>query len=281
MAPASQQEKAAAHSHNSPTAVPSGSGPLVTVWRSQEEVYLDHLSKLCLQAAKHYNDLYCVSKGRQRRLRLPAIMLSSITGVASLSSTNVPMMYQHYVAIGVGVINVVTAMIATYESYIGIGHTVTASLQASVGLKRLADELDCETFLPVEDRPTDGIQFLRDAFARYQALMEQAPPLPKPATEELISRSHVIRTHIRRCSQELRAIQPLYTDRSRPPSARSSDGMPLAALPYTKHIHVQVSQPQPQLLKRPPQLPLQTEQPQGDDDGDAAGFEDAREHEHE
>jgi hypothetical protein len=165
---------------------------------------------------------------------------------------------QHYVAIGVGVINVLTAMIATYESYIGIGHTVTASLQSSVGLKRLADELDCETFLPVEDRPTDGIQFLRDAFARYQALMEQAPPLPKPATEELIGRSHVIRTHIRRCSQELRVVRPLYTDRHKTVPAAA------AASPA---------------LKQPPQLSSHTEHTDHDEHDES--FQDAREHEHE
>jgi hypothetical protein len=74
-------------------------------------------------------------------------------------------------------VNVAIAIIQTYESYIKIGEIVSKSLSSSLAFKKLADNIFCETSIPVENRIANGITFLRDCFGRYQAILDQSPPL--------------------------------------------------------------------------------------------------------
>jgi len=150
-------------------------GPVI--WFDKEEDYLKYLQQLSQHLSERYMDLYKKTYSKQTKLRLPAIILSSFSGVASFGNTSFPQDYQKYVSIIVGLINITIAMIQTYESYLKIADTVSKSLTVSTNLKKLADDIYCEMFIPIEDRETHGIIFLRDAFSRYGAIIYQAPPL--------------------------------------------------------------------------------------------------------
>lgn len=155
-------------------------------WFDKEESYLKQLHDMCLHQSHEYMTLYRKMHATQTKLRLPAIVMSSISGVASFGTSGFPSAAQRYVNIAVGVINITIAMIQTYESYLKIGDIVTKSLTVATSLKKLADDIYCEIFLPIEDRETAGITFLRDCFGRYQAIIDNAPPLPvKDATEDI------------------------------------------------------------------------------------------------
>lgn len=158
------------------------------IWHGAEEGYLKQLHDLCLKLSKKYMQLYGVMQSKQTKLRLPAIVMSSVSGAASFVSTTFPQRSQRFVSIGIGVINITIAVIQTYESYLKIGDIVSKSLAVSNALKKLADDIFCELFIPVIDREADGIVFLRDCFNRYQTIMEQAPP---PVTEGMSNDSEV------------------------------------------------------------------------------------------
>jgi hypothetical protein len=160
-------------------------------WCEREEKYLKQMHDVCVNLSRDYMILYKFTYRLQTRLRLPAIILSSFSGVASFGSTSFPRQASRYISITVGVINVGIAMIQTYESYLKIGDIVAKSLNVASSLKKLADDIYCEIFIPVEDRESDGIMFLRDCFSRYQVIMEQAPPLnlKSEAEEELLLKS--------------------------------------------------------------------------------------------
>ncbi len=146
-------------------------------WHTLEEQYLQKLHDLCIELSKDYMDLYTATHRIQTRLRLPAIVLSSCSGVASFGSSSFPQDKIKMISMGIGVVNVFIAILQTYESYLKIGDIVAKSLSASQALKKLADDIYCEIFIPVEDRNANGITFLRDSFSRYQAIFDQAPPL--------------------------------------------------------------------------------------------------------
>lgn len=146
-------------------------------WYEQEERYLHVLHDMCVQLAKEYMQLYIITHRFQTKLRLPAIILSSLSGVASFGSSGFGDKAQRYISIGVGIVNVGIAIVQTYESYLKIADIVSKSLTCSTAFKKLADDIYCETFIPVENRNSNGITFLRDSFSRYQTLIEQAPPL--------------------------------------------------------------------------------------------------------
>jgi hypothetical protein len=159
-------------------------------------------------------NLYIKTHRIQTKLRLPAIILSSCSGVASFGSSGFTPNTMRYITIGVGVINVLIAIIQTYESYLKIGDIVSKSLSASQSLKKLADDIQCEIFIPIEDRNANGVTFLRDCFSRYQAILDQAPPI------EELTNAKMLRTRItnelERQNASMRASRLLDIDTSRP-----------------------------------------------------------------
>lgn len=158
-------------------------GPVV--WFDKEEEYLKLLQQMSQHLSERYMDLYKTTHSKQTKLRLPAIILSSFSGIASFGNNGFPQAYQQYVSIGVGLINITIAMIQTYESYLKIADIVSKSLTVSTNLKKLADDIHCEMYIPIEDRETNGITFLRDAFSRYGAIVYQAPPLENEEIDKL------------------------------------------------------------------------------------------------
>jgi hypothetical protein len=154
------------------------------LWFNKEEDFLRKLHQVCTNLSKQYLILYKRTYRKQTKLRLPAIILSSFSGVASFGNTSFPADYQRYVSIIVGLINISIAMIQTYESYLKIADTVAKSLTVSINLKKLADDIYCEVYIPIEDRETNGITFLRDCFSRYGAIIYQAPPLDSDDDDE-------------------------------------------------------------------------------------------------
>lgn len=59
-------------------------------WHEKEEQYLRQLHDVCISLSKVYMELYKRTHAFQTRLRLPSIILSSFSGVASFGSTSFP-----------------------------------------------------------------------------------------------------------------------------------------------------------------------------------------------
>lgn len=173
------------------------------IWFDKEEKYLKYLYEVSLKLSKQYMELYKQTHAKQTRLRLPAIILSSFSGLASFGNTGFPRDYQRYVSIAVGLINVSIAMIQTYESYLKVADIVAKSLTVSSGLKKLAEDIHCEIFIPIEDRETNGITFLRDCFSRYGAIIYQAPPLEFETEIEEVNIITRIAEELRRSDKEI------------------------------------------------------------------------------
>jgi hypothetical protein len=146
-------------------------------WYEEEERYLKILHEICNRLSTEYMELYTLTHSFQTKMRIPAIVLSSCSGVASFGSSGFGNSAHRYISISVGIVNVFIAIIQTYESYLKIGDIVSKSLSCSLAFKKLADSIYCETFIPVEDRVANGITYLRDCFGRYQTILDQAPPL--------------------------------------------------------------------------------------------------------
>lgn len=147
------------------------------VWYDKEEQFLRRLQSHCITLSKQYMELYKIMHAKQSRLRLPSIFLSSFSGVASFGSTSFPLNMQKWVSIGVGIVNIIIAMLQTYESYLKLGDIVSKSLTVSGSLKKLADEINCELYIPIENRDQDGNTYLKDCFTQYQTMIANAPPL--------------------------------------------------------------------------------------------------------
>lgn len=144
-------------------------------WNREEEEYLRDLSRLCeelCQKFKIYHDIY---KSRQAKFRIPSIVISSITGLASFGNSNFPEEYQNLVNIGVGACSIFIAILNSIESYMKIGEIIGGTLQASINFQKLKETIDVELSLPVDNRTCQGIIFLRQSYQNYEKYWDLAP----------------------------------------------------------------------------------------------------------
>jgi len=148
-------------------------------WLLEEEVYLKDLSKLSQELSckfKRYHDVY---KERQAKFKIPSIIISSITGIISFGTSNFPREYSNYVSIGVGISSLFIALLNSIESYMKIGENMSGSIQASMSFQKLKEAIDVELALPIEDRVSQGIIFLRECYSQYEKIWDLSPSILK------------------------------------------------------------------------------------------------------
>ena len=148
-----------------------------TGWQKEEEEYLGILSDVCIDISNRFQDIYFLRKKTMTKIKVPAIMIGSLTGVASFGSTNFPKDVQRWVAIVVGVLNICVATLNTLEGFLKVNEEMTSAKATSQQLRKLAEDIEKELIVPSNNRPTLGSQFLRDAYTRYQQIMSHAPML--------------------------------------------------------------------------------------------------------
>lgn len=146
-------------------------------WLPDEEAYLRDLSALCEVLSCKYKRYYEIYKKKQARFKIPAIIISSLTGLTSLGTSAFPQDTQRWIAIGVGASSLFIAILNSIESYMKIGETMSGCLQASVSLQKLKEMIDLELAVPADDRGDPGITFVRECYSKYEKIIELAPSI--------------------------------------------------------------------------------------------------------
>lgn len=170
-------------------------------WLPEEETYLRDLSKLCQDLSTKFKRYYELYKNRQAKFKIPAIVISSVTGLTSFGTSNFPEKYQKWVSIAVGASSLFIALLNSIESYMKIGETMSGCLQASLSLQKLKEYIDMELSLPLDDRSSQGILFLRECYAKYEKILDLSPSIIKhvrfirPSYEDTTIYSNTITTN--------------------------------------------------------------------------------------
>lgn len=144
-------------------------------WNAQEEDYLRSLSQVCQELSQKFKVYHDVYLKRQFKFRIPSIVISSITGLASFGTTNFPEHYQNFVSIAVGASSIFIAILNSIESYMKIGEIISGTLQASINFQKLKEQIDIELALPIEDRNSQGIVFVRECYGMYEKYWDLSP----------------------------------------------------------------------------------------------------------
>ena len=146
-----------------------------TLWLPEEEEYLSKLSRICqIKSIKHRN-YYMAYKRKDAKFKIPAIIISAVTGLVSFGTSSYPEDSRELVSIFIGISAVSIAIVNSIESYMKIGEIMAGCLQASISLQKLKEHIDIELLLPPSDRGTQGILFLRDVYSKYEKINELAP----------------------------------------------------------------------------------------------------------
>lgn len=148
-------------------------------WKKEEEEYLRILEETSICLSKDYHNVYFTLQATQSRLRIPAIVIGSFTGVASFGTSTFPKKYHPIIAIIVGIVNVCIAILNTVESYFKLGENINLAASASLQLRKLANDINRELSVDESVRETSGINYLRDCYTRYQQILSGAPILRK------------------------------------------------------------------------------------------------------
>lgn len=163
------------------------------IWRENEEVYLNSINKSCLELSGLYNAHYVYLKMLSANFRLPAIVIGATASAVSFGTGSFPYQIQPYISIIVGGTSLMIAIINTVESYLEISKTQNASFATLTALKKISDDISCELSLPIEDRETAGIFFLRTIYTRYQQVLNTAPHLDMSEEQKNAIKSEVAR----------------------------------------------------------------------------------------
>lgn len=154
------------------------SGPLQP-WYPEEERILTELSNTCSVAKELFRAIYTKQKSLQAKFRLPAIVVGSISGACSVGSSVFPASHRELVSISVGAASIFIAILNTIESYLQVAQRLSQALSASQALNKLMIDIRRELQLPVRDRQTSGVVFVRDCFTRFSQILEQSPSIDR------------------------------------------------------------------------------------------------------
>jgi hypothetical protein len=144
-------------------------------WITAEEEYLKDLAKICEELAQRFHKYYIFYRRQQNRVRIPVIAVSSVSGLLSFGTTVFPAATQGYVAIGVGVANMIVALVGSIESFLKIQEIVTGSLAASLNFTKLCEQITVELALPRDRRNSPGIVYVRECYSNYEKYWEASP----------------------------------------------------------------------------------------------------------
>lgn len=147
-------------------------------WLPEEESFLNALKQTSFELSRDYALLHEKLKKIYSRFRIPQIVIGSISGTASFGTGTFPKSGQNLVSIVVGCLNIALACSAAIETFLGLGNRMSSSLQSSNDLRKLFQDIELELSLPIIDRQTSGIAFVRDIYQRFQEVLKLSPNLP-------------------------------------------------------------------------------------------------------
>lgn len=155
---------------------PAPSAPCV--WLKKEESYLRHLQNNCRVFSRKYGRAFAVYTIQQRCFKIPCIIMGSLSGAMSVGSQSLfTGSFQTWVPVIVGGTSLCIAILTSIESFLKVGENVQASWSSYQLFQKIHDDIEHELGIPISDRATSGVVFLRDTYTRYQQVLSTSPPL--------------------------------------------------------------------------------------------------------
>jgi hypothetical protein len=141
-------------------------------WSDDIEKILENIRLNSIILSTYHKDRYYHYKGHLKYFKLPLIVLSSITSIASVGLT--AYMAQKDISLLTCLLSLVSAILASIELYLGIQKNMEQELLASRNFLLLAYSIYKVLNLKVEHRVEKGILFLDDTYNEYIKLVENA-----------------------------------------------------------------------------------------------------------
>ncbi len=109
---------------------------------------------------------------------VPVIVFSTITGTASFSQTLFPPVYQPYVPMVIGGINIFIGVLGTLARFFRVDELTEAHRVASVSYGKFSRNISTELSLPPQNRKYNGADLVEMCRTEMDRLIEQSPVIP-------------------------------------------------------------------------------------------------------
>lgn len=141
-------------------------------WSDDLESILENIRINSISFANYHKTRYYVYKSYLKYFKLPLIVLSSVTSIASVGlSTYVK---QQDVSLITCVLSLISAVIASVEMYLGVQKSMETELMSSRDFQLLGYDIFKTLSLQREHRTINGRTYLDDKYTEYIKLVENA-----------------------------------------------------------------------------------------------------------
>jgi len=155
-----------------------------SIWSSDVENILNCIAKNSIILSKQHKIKYIQLQRLLRYFKLPAIILSSINSVFSVSLST--FITQDRVSLLCAFISLVTTIITSTELYLSIEKNMSIELVSSKSYQILSIEILKVLNLNRENRNIDSQSFLDKCISEYQKLYENSCILEKSIKDKLL-----------------------------------------------------------------------------------------------
>ena len=145
---------------------------MLSEWGDDIEVVLENIRINSIIFSNYHKERYYVYKSYLKYFKLPLIVLSSVTSIASVGLKTY--VSQEKVSAITCLLSLLSAIIASVELYLGIQKSMEVELMSSRDFILLAYDIFKTLNLSRENRSTNGKVYLDEKFQEYKKLVENA-----------------------------------------------------------------------------------------------------------
>lgn len=148
------------------------------LWHPQQEKILKSWGESAACYRYMNNQAFLMFKKSSMRYTLPIIVISTVTGTANFAQSTFPPSIRPMVPLGIGTMNIVTAIMTTIMQFLKINELMEGHRAASIQYGKLSRMIRLELSLPLEERSHGGAEMVEYCRSEYDRLIEQSPSIP-------------------------------------------------------------------------------------------------------
>lgn len=157
----------------------------IKVWTSKTEMILKQWAEKAACYRVMHNKAFEFFKIKNRWFTIPVIICSTLAGCANFSQGAVKGSdFENYFPIVIGSVNLFAGMLSTIHQTLKYPSLEESHRISSISFGKFSRNISLELGLPPQDRSASGVDYLRQARAEFDRLLEQSPHVPRHIIEE-------------------------------------------------------------------------------------------------
>ena len=147
-------------------------------WHNQQELILKKWSEIGSSYRYLHDKSFSKYNTQNLRFAMPVIIISTITGTANFAQKSFPDAWAAYVPLGIGFLNLTAGLITTVAQFLRVSELLEGHRAASIAYSKFSRNISVELSLPIEQRTSDGYDFIVSSRLELDRLIEQSPNIP-------------------------------------------------------------------------------------------------------